>query len=363
MPATPRLVIDARMVNDGGIGTYLQALIPRIARLRPNWELSAVGNVAALGAAGWDRIANVRLVQCDAGIYGVREQLELPLRSAGHGDVYWCPHYNAPLVEARPLVVTIHDVNHAALPEFLGAWLKRAYARTLMRNAVRRAREILFDSDFSRRETARLIDRGALRGTVVHLGVGDEWRCVSAPRPMPEPYLVYVGNQKRHKNIPFLLRSFARVQSEIPHRLVLIGRQMGLNADPHVGATLDEVGQRVAVLGEVDAATVRQYVAHADAVVTASLYEGFGLPALEAMAAGTACLVSTSGSLPEICGDAALYGDPRNEETFSQQLKAIALDGSLRASLVARGTARAAQFSWDRAAEQTVAVLERLVAA
>jgi glycosyltransferase involved in cell wall biosynthesis len=107
---------------------------------------------------------------------------------------------------------------------------------------------------------------------------------------------------------------------------------------------------------------LRQHVAHADAFVTASLYEGFGLPPLEAMAAGRPCVVSSAGSLPEVCGDAALYCDPRSRESIAARLLEIATDEPLRARLIARGRARAQELSWDRCAARTAALFDTVLA-
>jgi glycosyltransferase involved in cell wall biosynthesis len=355
----PGIVIDARMAMDGGIGTYLQQLVPRIAKRRPLWRLTALGSEPRMRALGWGEIANLRLVQSAAPIFSIREQIELPVRVNG-ADLYWAPNYDVPVLSRTPLVVTIHDVNHIALPELLGGSVRRAYARWMLSTAVSRARRVLYDSEFTRQEAVRLLGNGSTKGRVVHLGVDESWRRareLAPERPIAEPYFLYVGNIKRHKNVPFLLRAFGRAMDRVPHRLLLVGRTEGLRADPEVSAALAPLGRRASLLGELPASEVRRYVAHAHAVVTASLYEGFGLPALEAMAAGAPCLVSRAGSLPEICGDAALFGDPRDEAEFAGRLVQVATDEPLRASLIARGRDRAAMFRWDQSADDTIAVL------
>ena len=357
--------VDARMVNDGGIGTYLQQLLPRVAGLLSDWRFTLLGDPEKFRALGWDMTDSFRFVPCHARIFSVREQLDVARLSPSDCDLFWSPNYGIPLLSQAPLVVTIHDVNHIALPELMGSVLRRRYASWLLRTAVSRAREVLYVSDFTRREAMRLLGVGAARGTVAHNGVDDQWRTARehAPqRPLAQPYLLYVGNIKRHKNVPFLLRAFARVVDRLPHQLILIGRTEGLRADPEVAPALARLGGRALMLGELDERQLLAYVAHAEALVTASLYEGFGLPALEAMAAGTPCVVSSAGSLPEICGDAALFADPRDEEAFAHGLLQLAGDPLLRASLVARGRQRALQFSWDRCAQLTAAVLQRCAA-
>ena len=353
------------MATDGGIGTYLQALLPRIAALRPDWRFTLLGDPAEMIELGWTRLPNVQLRKCRARIFTVTEQLEVPLRCPQDADLFWAPHYNIPvLMRGRPFVVTIHDVCHLALPELMGGAVRRGYARWLLSTARRRARRVLFDSEFTRRETTRLLGNGGenLKGRVVHLATDADWsraRDLSPNRPLSEPYFVYVGNVKRHKNVPLLLRAFGRVLDRIPHRLVLIGRREGLRADPRVAREVERLGDRVMLAGELEKDRVRQFVAHAVALVTTSLYEGFGLPPLEAMAAGCPCIVSNAGSLPEICGDAALYCDPRDEESVASQLCRIAWEPALRATLIERGHRRAKEFDWDLSAKQIADELER----
>lgn len=349
------------MANDGGIGTYLQALVPRIARLRSDCQFSILGNVAAMRDLGWGDLPNARLCTTSAPIFSVREQLLLPFGEARRADLYWAPFYNVPRLLPVPFVATIHDVLHLAHPEFMRSMVRRVYSSGLLASTLRRAKRIMFDSDFSRREAERVLDRPVSNSSVIHAAADAAWSdpgLRKEPRPLAGPYLLYVGNIKRHKNVPFLLKAFHRVLASIPHTLVLIGRTAGLQADPDVPAALAKLGDRARQLGEVPAAEVRRWVAHADGMVTASLYEGFGLPALEAMAAGRPCLVSTAGSLPEICGDAALYADPRDEESFARALLKLTTDESLRRDLVERGLRRVQLFSWDRAAEATAGVLD-----
>jgi glycosyltransferase involved in cell wall biosynthesis len=279
--------------------------------------------------------------------------------------VYWTPHYNLPLfARTQRLVVTVQDVCHLALPEMTGGPVRRAYARLMLDQVRRRAHGVLFSSHFSRREMERLVGAPSAPTAVSPLAVSGEWWNTKDQsfRLMDGPYFVYVGNFKRHKNIPALLSGFRQVADRIPHSLVLIGRSKGLRVDPAVQQALAGLERRVLLAGEVDDVTLRAYVAHATAFVTASLYEGFGLPPLEAMAAGCPCVVSNAASLPEVCGDAALYCDPRDASSIAARLLEIATNDSARACLIGKGRERARQFTWKRCAEDTVALLEQTLA-
>ena len=362
----PHVVIDARMATDGGIGTYLQNLVPRIATARASWHFTVLGDPGDLQALGWHAHANVTIRAQHTPIFSLGEQLRVPLDTPRGASLFWAPNYNVPAFLPRvPLVVTIHDVNHVALAELMGSTLRREYARWMMGRTLRIATRLMFDTEFTRREAERLFGATAARGDVVHLAVSEDWktaRDATPRRPVAEPYFLYVGNVKPHKNVPLLLQAFAQVRDRLPHRMVLIGRRDGLRADPDVAAALEQLGDRALYLGEVNRRTVQQYVVHAEALVTASLYEGFGLPPLEAMAAGCPCVVSNAGSFPEVCGDAPLYCDPHDVRSVAEAMRRVAEDPALRRQLVERGHRRVECFSWDRAAAASAGVLDAVVA-
>jgi glycosyltransferase involved in cell wall biosynthesis len=355
------VAVDARLANAAGIGTYLRSLVPRIAAARPRWRITALGNPAELTRLGWADLGNVELGACRSAHFTVGEQLELPVRCPWSVDVFWAPLYNVPILLGRPLVVTVHDVCHLALRESVSGPLTRSYARWMMTHVARRAAGVLFDSHFSRDEMSRLGLSPTGHTAVAPLAVEPSWFAAKATypsNPLGKPYIIYVGNLKRHKNVPLLLRAFGRLTAEVPHDLVVIGRREGLNADPAIDAAAAQLGGRVMFTGEVTQDRLQQLVASASALVTASLYEGFGLPPLEAMAAGTPCVVSRAGSLPEICGDAVVYCDPRDEESVTSAIRQVLLDEPTRRRLRERGAARARSFQWDACARVTAEMLE-----
>lgn len=354
------VVIDARFVADGGIGTYVRHMTAGLARLRPSWTVTALGDPAMFDRVGWGSVPNLRRVDVRAPMYSLREQLRVPRAIPRDADLFWAPHYNAPAAARCPVMVTIHDVCHLAIPEALGS-VKRAYARLMLRRVRDTAAAVLFDSEFSRAEMARLVGTPVGASAVVPGGVDESWsRERAGEAPIGGPYLAYVGNWKTHKNVPMLLRAFARVQHRIPHRLALVGRREGLSTDPRIASELARLGDRVVVAGEVSDADVRRWVQHADALVTASLYEGFGLPPLEAMAAGRPCMVSRAGSLPEVCGDAAHYCDPRDEDSVAAAIVEISTNDALRDELVRRGRERVRAFRWDASVAGAATVMERV---
>jgi glycosyltransferase involved in cell wall biosynthesis len=148
----------------------------------------------------------------------------------------------------------------------------------------------------------------------------------------------------------------------VPHDLVLVGKKEGFITGDHlVAQEAHRLGGRVKFTGYVDDQQLRQYFAHADAMVFPSLYEGFGLPPLEAMAAGCPVLVSNAGPMPEVCGDAALYCDPRRPEDIAAKLLGLMSDAELQDRLRRQGYERARGFTWDRCVRQTCEVIARVI--
>ncbi len=346
-------VVDARMLHSSGIGTYLQALLPRlIARVPGPW--------VALQKPGDPDIDGTRRIDVAAGVYSAWEQAALRRAIPGEASVVWSPHVNVPAMWAGRLLVTVHDVFYLE-PEWAKGVRadKRLYLSAMMKAVAWRADEVLTVSAFTKERLATLLPALTAPVTVVHNAVEPAWLAPIAPPAVERPYVIAVGNVKPHKNLAALVRAFVAIAERVPHELVIVGRAEGFAGGTGLDAALRH--DRVRFTGHVPFDELRSLVAGADVMAFVSLYEGFGLPPLEAMASGTAVLAGRAASVPEVCGDAAAYCDPRDEADIADRLEGLLGDENGRAGLVAAGRARVAEFSWDRAAEATAAALERCV--
>lgn len=353
-----RVVIDARLARGSGHRTYLGNVIPRIARLAPDWRFTVLGDAAVAEAPFWTGVPNIDVDSFDAPLYGVREQLE-PLIRWGGADLYWVPHYNVPVLRRGRTVVTVHDMAHLRLPEYTSNPARRAYARAMFGVLRAKADAIVFISEFTRVEFTSLVGAPRCLSEMVHQGVGEQWfdeRGDEAPEP--GRYFLFVGNLKPHKNLKVLFEAWPSVAGKTDARLIVIGREGLITADREMRDHAMALGSRVTLLDHCDDATLRRYVRHATALVFPSLYEGFGLPPLEAMAAGCPVIASRAASIPEVCGAAAIYFDPRSAgELANRMLDVAALGPDRRADVVARGLTHARQFTWDQTAAKTLAIL------
>lgn len=359
------IAVDARMIRASGIGTYISELLPRLIAARPELGFALLGSVSLLQELPWTRTSNVRIIEMDVPIYSMREQIALARRVPPDSSVFWSPHYNIPLVWRGRLVVTVHDVAHLALPHIFGGFHRQAYARFMLRRISRSANSILTPSEFTRMEFERLVGVPRGRLEVVHNGVNQEWFNVApSPSPHPKPYLLYVGNVKPHKNLGRLVEAFGQLASRIPCDLLILGKDEGLRTgDSAVPVTAGRLGPRVQLVGAVPQGLLRRYVAHAEALVLPSLYEGFGLTPLEAMACGRPTIVARAASLPEVCGDAACYFDPLDSTSIAEAILLVLQDAKLQETLRCRGLERARRFTWERSAQATLAILDGMLAA
>jgi glycosyltransferase involved in cell wall biosynthesis len=284
------------------------------------------------------------------------EQVLLPLGAAGSSLIY-SPANLAPVVSRKNAVV-IHDVAPLRLPEaFSPGYL--AYQRRLLPLLARRARLLLTVSDFSRGELIECLDAPPERVRVVHNGVDDRFSPDSDPAPararhgLERPYALAVGTLSGRKNLPALEAAAALLRENGIDLVVAGSGRHYLRGGAPRGLRL---------LGYVDETLLPGLYAGASAVAVPSLYEGFGLPCLEAMASGTPVVASNRGALPETCGEAALLIDPEDAPAFADALLAAATDEDLRARLKRDGLERAAGFSWERAAQGTHAALGEVLA-
>lgn len=356
------ITIDARWLNTSGIGTYLRNVLPGVLAAFPNKKFCLLGGISALTTLDGVMSPNVRLIEAEAGMYSLAEQLELKRIIPKETSLFWATHYNIPLLYRGKMLVTVHDLFHLAMPDLVGGLHKRLYAK-IMFGAVRRcAAAIMTVSQFTKDELIRLTGEGSQPIYPVLNGVADAWFHIPpSARPHQKKYILFVGNVKPHKNLSALVKAFGSICDKIPHDLVIVGKKEGfITGDEIVAKEAARLGSRVQFTGYVDDEKLRQYFAHADALVFPSLYEGFGLPPLEAMAAGCPVLVSTAASLPEICGDAAVYCDPYRAEDIASKLLELLTDEDLREEFRRKGYERARTFTWERCVSQTCDVIRAL---
>jgi glycosyltransferase involved in cell wall biosynthesis len=356
----PLVTVDARMWRSTGIGSYLRGLLPRVVTRLPGARFCLLGDPAELGREAVTRESRVSVSSLTARIYGPSEQPGLFWRTPRETRVFWAPHVNAPLAGPGRLVVTVHDAFYANPPA--GArprWDKALYLSAMLRGVRRRAEAVLCDSAFTRDELERHVGRFAAPLEVVPIGIERTWfERPAGPSPLEEPYLLFVGNLKPHKNLARTLAAFASIVARVPHVFVIVGP----GDESALARSLpSDAAARVRFAGVLADEELKRYVAHASGLVLASLYEGFGLPPLEAMALGVPVLVSRAASLPEVCGDAALYCDPESVPDIARGLVTLLTDAAERARLTAAGPVQAARFDWERCADATSAVLARLL--
>lgn len=284
-------------------------------------------------------------------------------------DVLFCPLNVVPLLAPCPSVVTVHDL--AFLRFNLHQPAKRRYLTALTRRSVQRAAHVITVSEFTRREVLELLGVDPARVTAIPNGRDDRFAPVDAAtlerfrteRGLPPRFVLFLGTLEPRKNVTTLIRAYAQARAELNMPLLIGGGKGWLYED--VFALVRELGleQSVQFTGFIDSDALPLYYAAATAFVYPSLYEGFGFPPLEAMATGTPVIVSTAAALTEVAGDAALAVPPQDVDALAAALQRITGDETLRTELRTRGLERAQQFSWRRAADETLRVLRGVAGA
>ncbi len=300
-----------------------------------------------------------------------RLQVPLPVEVfLGRLDIFHSPDFVLPPVARAVKVLTIHDLSFLRVPECADPRL-RWYLGQVVPRSVRRADFLLADSQSTRHDLIELLGVPPDRVQVIYGGVDARFAPVEDEETLRRvrdryargrPYILAVGTLEPRKNYPTLIRAFARAREEarLPHVLVIVGRK-GWVYDP-IFAAVDDLKLRDEVLfpGFVPDEELPALYSAADVLVTPSFYEGFGLPALEAMACGAPVIVSDVSSLPEVVGDAGVRIDPRDEAGLADALLRVIQDSALRAALRAAGLERARQFTWEGAARELLSVYARL---
>ena len=354
-----RIAIDARKLRDYGIGTYIRNLVRHLARIDGTTEYVLIVQPRDIEIPA-ELGDNFRAVPDWSAAYSVREQLTIPLDLRREGvDLFHAPHYVLPPLIPCKAVVTIHDCIHLRFPQYLPNRLAYVYARSSLWVATHRASRVLTVSETSKRDILRYFRVPEQKIDVIYNAIDErlgetpteaEVAQVRERYQLNAPFVLYAGNIKPHKNLERLIEAFHLLRrGELEDvKLLIIGDEISKYPGLRRAVHRHKLHKHVRFFGFVPAKTLASLYRLASVFVFPSLYEGFGLPPLEAMAAGTPVITSNVSSLPEVVGDAALLIDPYEPEAIADAMRRVLTDPGLRQDLSVRGLARVRDFSWDR---------------
>ena len=368
-----RVAIDARKLHDFGIGTYIRNLLRHLARIDRDSEYVLlcqeydVGVAAQLGP-------NFRAVLEPSPTYSFREQVHVPwVLHRERPDVFHAPHYVLPPLTRCRSVVTIHDCIHLMFPQYLPNRAAYVYARASMWSAARQARRILTVSEASKRDIIHFFDVPPEKVVVVYNAIEERFAVTPSEEAIARvreryqlnhPFVLYVGNIRPHKNLVRLIEAFAELRThgvgEL--KLLIIGDEISKLPALRRAVHSHKLHKHVRFLGYLEDDTLAILYRLASVFVFPSLYEGFGLPPIEAMASGTPVVTSNVSSMPEVTGDAAVLVDPYNVESIVEGIARVLGDPALAAQLRRKGIARAREFSWARSVARTREVYQEVCA-
>ena len=362
MPTTFDLAIDCRLRNSTGIGRVIRELVPRIVAALPEQRILLVGPGPADPWAGALADGRVEFLPSSAAVFRQGEQ-RLFREVLPQARVLWCTHFCVPWSVPRDarLVTTIHDLIPWHVPAGVKGRIRQFGAWFYLRAAQRNSRLVLTGAESVRGELTREFGFAPDRIRMVLLGVAPEWKHAS-PGTAPAGtaagrFVLYVGNLSPHKNVTGLLAAFDALKAAIPHRLVIVGEPRGFAGHAGFARLAQRLGDRVIFARRLTEPELLGTVAAAELLVLPSLEEGFGLPPLEAMAAGTPVLTSDCATLLETAARGAHRFRLADRDDLGVQLRRLLTDDALRCSKVEEGRAWAGQFTWERAAEMTASAL------
>ncbi|MFH1681557.1 MAG: glycosyltransferase [Candidatus Eisenbacteria bacterium] len=360
-----RIGIDIRKIHDFGIGTYIRSLVRELSRIDPHREYGVFQN--ADEEMQWGE--NIIPVVDNSPKYSLREHISLPLKMRRHRiDLFHSPHYVLPVTRPCRAVVTIHDLIHLFYPPSRAAAL---YARAMMSAATRSASRILTVSNASREDIVRVLRVAPEKVVVIHNAVDERFVPLETGRAREEvartigvegEYILCVSNCLPHKNLRRLIEAFARLKRQgFGGDLVLAGVEAAKARDLPRAVRENRLGESVRFAGFVPDSFLPALYGGARVFVFPSLYEGFGLPPLEAMACGVPVVVSDTPALTEVVGSAGLRVDPERVESITEGIARLLGDPALHRRYAEEGLRHSRRFSWRAAAEQTLRVYEEVI--
>ncbi len=354
----------------GGIARYIRGLVPALAAAAPSDQFILVSNHFRTPESRWradgTNVSHFNLRAPRRLVQACWDRLGWPPMEAliGPVDIFHGTHFVLPAVRRAKCVLTVHDLTYLRHPEYFGnrELNERGHRKELPR-ALARVDAVIADSRHTRDDLAELLNYPEGRIRVIHLGVephffvsrdAERLAGVKSRYRLDGPYLVFlVGTPEPRKNLLRTVAAARRASARVP--LVIIGQQDAIRA------TLENDVRGVVLTGPVPDADLPWVLHGAELALYPSLYEGFGLPAVEAMAAGVPLITSNRSALPEVVEKAAVLVDPESEDDMEEAIRELLEDGDRRQQLIELGRARARELSWNVTAQHVLEVYRELV--
>lgn len=374
-----KIGIDARMFSDAftGIGRYNFELTKRLFEHK-TIEGRSLEWVIFLNQPQFDAFEfpeHVKKVCVNAGHYSLAEQGRFCwLLYKERCDFVHFTHFNLPLFYGRRFMVTIHDTTISFYPgKKMNAWWRKLAYQLVIRHAIKASAQIVTVSQHTKNDVVKLFKTNEKKITPIHIAPSAEFKVVGEPELLAVrrkfnieyDFLLYTGNWREHKNLVGLIKAFAALKKQASFKdlkLIITGK-----ADLHYPEVKDTIAQlqlknSIDLVGLVSLQDLVGLFNAATVYVCPSFYEGFGLPPLEAMACATPVAVSRAASIPEVCGEAAVYFDPHNTADMTAEITNLLLDKNLQNTLKNKGLTHAATFDWDQTAHQTFDLYKKVLA-
>lgn len=363
-----KIGIDCRLWGETGVGRYIRNLIKELQIIdkKNKYTLFVLSK-------DWDEILkqvqndNVRVVEADIRWHSISEQLEFPrILNKENLDLMHFPYFSVPIFYKKPFVVTIHDLiqNHYAsgrastLPFFF-YYIKRVGYKKVLGNAVMKAKKIIVPLQSVEKDLMNTLKVSKDKIVITNEGFDPNIKkgkvSESVLKASKDPYFLYVGNAYPHKNLDTLIKGFNNIKADV--KLLLVGRE-----DFFYTRLEKKENKNVIFLHAVSDSDLYYLYSHSVAAVSSSLMEGFGLFPLEALAAGTVPVVSNIPSFHEVCGDLAIYFNPKDPQDIAEKLmKALKLKSSEREEIKRKAEGWLKKFSWEKMTKETLSVYEQAI--
>jgi len=369
-----RIAIDIRKINEFGVGTYIWNLVRNLAAIDSKNEYLLIGshrNFHELGPLP----ANFRQFYQPERQGFWRDHITIPLALRRQNvDLVHVPHHEAPLFTPSKLVVTVHDCVHLLFPQEDSSKFQtyRSYLRT--KKVVQKAQHVFAVSKSTKQDLLNIYNLPESKISVVHNALDERFAFHHTPEErkhvleryqLKDPFILYSGKIRAHKNLHRLIEAFVVLKSELVDderyrnlKLIIIGDELSKHQYLRLTVIRSGAQQDVRFFGFVPYPILRVFYQCASLFAFPSLYEGFGLPPLEAMANRTPVIASNTSSLPEVLDEAALLVNPENVFDIARGMKLLLFDEVLRQKLIQKGIEQVARFSWKLAAQKVVETYE-----